>query len=160
METILLIILTFILMTIGLLGVVLPFLPSVPVAWLGLFIYAWGTGFQKISLTEVLVFLAVTVVAMLFDFAAPLLGAKKYQASKYGIGGAALGLTIGVIEFGPLGIIVGPLVGAFLGELIANKESERAFKSALGAFVGFIVGSLIKIIIILIMIGFFIASLF
>jgi uncharacterized protein YqgC (DUF456 family) len=68
METILLILFSFILMAIGLIGVVLPFLPGVPIAWLGLFIYAWGTGFQKISLTEILVFFALAIVTMLLDF--------------------------------------------------------------------------------------------
>lgn len=160
METILLILFSFILMAIGLIGVVLPFLPGVPIAWLGLFIYAWATGFQKISLTEILVFLVLAAIAILLDFVAPLLGAKKYQASKYSICGAVLGLVIGIIWFGFLGIIVGPLIGAFLGELITKREFKKGFKSALGILLGSIIGSLIKIIIVLIMMGFFIASLF
>ena len=155
-----LIIFCFVLMFLGLVGVIVPFLPGVPLAWLGIFIYAVSTNFEKISLTAVLVFLALTVLLFFLDLLAPMLGAKKYKASKYGILGVFLGAILGIIFFGPLGIIIGPLAGAFLGELLANKKPEQASKSAFGAFLGFIISALIKLIIILIMIGFFIFSLF
>lgn len=160
MTTILLIIICFGLMTVGMAGVILPFLPGVPIAWVGIFLYAWGTGFQRISLFEILIFLGLTILAVLLDFLAPLWGAKKYKASKYGIAGAFLGVIIGIIGLGPLGIIIGPLLGAFLGELLAKKEIPQALKSGLGTFLGFLGGILIKIIIILIMFGFFVVSLF
>ncbi|GAG62169.1 unnamed protein product [marine sediment metagenome] len=53
MGTTLLIILCSVLMVVGLLGVVLPVLPGIPLAWLGLFIYALGTGFERISIATV-----------------------------------------------------------------------------------------------------------
>ncbi len=159
MAEILIIILVFILMLVGLLGVILPFLPGVPIAWAGLFIYAYFTEFSKISLTLVLVFLGLSLLSMLFDFILPLLGAKTYQASRYGFLGAFLGLIFG-ISAGPLGIIVFPILGAFLGELAAGKNSDKAFRSAMGTFLGNLGGALIKIVMILIMLGFFIFSLF
>ncbi len=160
MGTILLITFCSILLVVGLIGVVLPFLPGIPLAWLGLFIYALGTGFEKISITTIVVFFILMLFALSLDFLAPMLGAKKYKESKYGLIGVFLGFTVGFVVFGPWGIIIGPFIGALLGELIAKKKPERAFKSALGALVGFIAGALFKIIIVLIMIGFFIVSLF
>ncbi len=154
-----LIILTFVLMLIGLLGVILPFLPGVPIAWVGLFIYAYFTEFNEISLTLALVFLGLALLSMLIDFILPLVGAKTFKASRYGFLGAFLGLVFG-ISVGPFGLIVFPLIGAFLGELVAGKDSDKAFRSALGTFLGNLGGALIKITIILIMLGFFIASLF
>lgn len=153
------IIIASILLFAGLVGTVLPFIPGVPVAWIGLFIYSYETGFEYISLWVMLVFLGLAVIAELLDFIAPLLGARKYQASKYGIIGAGLGLVVGILGLGPIGIIAGPIVGAFLGELISGKKSGQAFSSAFGAVVGFIAGALVKIIIILIMAGVFISSL-
>lgn len=50
------IIICSILMIVGLLGVVLPVLPGIPLAWLGLFIYALVTGFERISIATVIVF--------------------------------------------------------------------------------------------------------
>ena len=91
MGEILLIILCFILMALGFAGIFLPVLPGIPVVWLGLFTYSVATGFEDISITTVLVFLALTLFTILFDFLAPILGAKKYKASKLCIFGAFIG---------------------------------------------------------------------
>jgi len=160
MWTALLIILSSILMVVGLIGCVVPFLPGIPLAWLGLFIYALGTGFDKISITTTVVFFILMVLTVSVDFLAPMLGAKKYKASKYGLIGVFLGFAVGIVVFGFWGIILGPFVGALLGELIAKRKAGQAFKSALGAFLGFIAGTLFKLIVVLIMLGFFIVSLF
>jgi hypothetical protein len=160
METVALAVLCSVLMLVGLAGVVLPILPGILVAWLGLFVFAIGTGFERISVAAVVVFFVLTVFTLALDFAAPMLGARKYKASKFGVLGAFLGFLIGLFVFGPLGIVLGPFVGALAGELIAKKDARRALKPAFGAFVGFIAGALVKIIVIFIMIGFFIASFF
>lgn len=160
MWTALLIIFSSILIVVGLIGCVVPFLPGIPLAWLGLFIYALGTGFDKISITTIVVFFVLMVLTVSVDFLAPMLGAKKYKASKYGLIGVFLGFAVGIVVFGFWGIILGPFVGALLGELIAKREPGQAFKSALGAFLGFIAGTLFKLIVVLIMLGFFIVSLF
>lgn len=149
-----------VLMVVGTLGVVLPVLPGIPLAWLGLFIYALATGFEKISVTLVIIFFVLMVLSLLFDFLAPLLGAKKYRASKLGVFGAFLGTVIGIFVLGFWGIIFGPLIGAFLGELLVGRRPKQAFGSAVGAFVGLVAGSLVKLILILVMAGFFIASFF
>lgn len=160
MGTVLYAIICSILLLVGLIGVFAPVLPGIPLAWLGLFIYAIGTGFERISIITIVIFSVLTVLIMLIDFLAPMLGAKKYKASKYGILGAFLGLIVGVIIFGFWGIILGPFIGAFIFELIAKRQMKVALKSAVGTLVGFIAGALIKVIFILIMSGFFIASLF
>ncbi len=160
MITVLLAVLCSVLMLVGLIGVFAPILPGIPLAWLGLFIYAIGTGFERISILTIVVFFVLMALVMVIDFLAPMLGAKKYEASKYGVFGAFLGLMVGIIVFGFWGIILGPLIGAFSMELIARKPPKGAFKSAIGTFVGFIVGTLIKVVFLLVMSGFFIASWF
>ncbi|MFC1847079.1 DUF456 domain-containing protein [Chloroflexota bacterium] len=159
MVTVLLALLCAIFLLVGLLGVVLPILPGIPLSWLGLFIYAAGTGFERISLTTVVVFGVLMLLSLAIDFFAPMLGAKKYKASKMGILGAFAGITVGIF-FGLWGIIFGPFVGALAGEFLAGKETKQAFGSAVGAFIGMMLGSLLKMVIILVMTGFFIASLF
>jgi len=148
------------LMLVGLVGVFAPILPGIPLAWLGLFIYAIGTGVERISVTTIIVFAAITALILLLDFLAPMLGAKKFRASKYGVLGAFLGLIFGVIFLGFWGIIIGPFLGAFLLEWLAKRKAKGALKAAFGTFIGYIVGALIKVIFICIMAGFFIASLF
>ena len=160
MTTVLLAVLCSVLMLVGLIGVFAPILPGIPLAWLGLFIYAIGTGFERISVLTVIVFFILMVIIMVIDFLAPMVGAKKYNASKYGILGAFIGLIVGTVIFGFWGIILGPFIGAFGMELLAKRQPKGAFKSAVGTFVGFIAGALMKVIFILIMSGFFIASWF
>lgn len=159
MADIIFIILAIILMITGLAGVILPFVPGIPLVWLGLFIFAAGTGFKAISLATVLILLAVTIALTSLDFLAPLWGAKKYQASKWGIAGTFVSTVVGVFTLGVWGIVLGPFIGAFIGELIAGRGKDQAVKSASGAFVGFILGMLIRLIISLVMFGFLINAL-
>jgi len=149
-----------ILMLVGLAGVVLPVLPGIPLAWAGLFIYAIGTGFERISIPTTVVFAVLTLLALALDFLAPMIGARKYQASRPGVFGAFIGFAVGVFTLGVWGVILGPFLGALAGELLATREPGRAFRSALGALVGFLAGTLVKIVIILTMLGFFVVSLF
>lgn len=160
MAVIYLFILCLILMLVGLLGVVLPVLPGVPLAWAGLLIFAAVTAFEKISLTTVLIFLGLSIIALVLDVVVPLLGAKKYKAGKYGVLGAFLGLIVGMPIFGFPGIILGPFLGAAAGELLSGRDLNQAGKSALGTLFGFLAGGLLKFILIFIMIGVLIFSLF
>lgn len=159
MAEIIILILALILMVVGLAGVVLPFVPGVPLAFIGLLIFASATGFKTISLLAVIVFLFLTIALTALDFLAPMIGAKKYKASKWGIFGSFLGAVLGIFTLGVWGIIIGPLLGAFLVELIAGRGKNQALKSALGSFVGFLVGTIIRLIVVLAMLGFLLASL-
>jgi hypothetical protein len=159
MEIIILTIVGFLLMFSGLAGVALPFLPGIFLSWLGFFLYAWAGGFEKISLATTLIFLGLALFCAIFDYLAPLIGAKRYKASKFGLLGAAVGLLFGIFLFGPLGIVLGPFLGALFGEFYVKKDIFGAIKPAFGTFLGFLVSVLAKIIIIFIMIGFAIASL-
>ena len=68
-----------ILILISLVGSILPILPGIPLAWVGLFIYALGTGFQKISVVVTIVFFFITVGTMVLGYFAPMLGAKNIR---------------------------------------------------------------------------------
>lgn len=153
----LLLILAIILMLVGLAGVILPFLPGVPVAWVGMFLFAYQTKFEIISFRAMMIFLALTVLSVLLEFALPVLGAKKYKASSLGLLGAALGLIIGPFIFNLVGVIVGPLLGAIIGELIAGKR-DQAIQSGWGTFVGFMVSIVLRIVLVLVMFGYLIVA--
>ncbi|MDP1718952.1 MAG: DUF456 domain-containing protein [bacterium] len=157
---IILVLIVFALFAVGFLGMFLPFLPGVPLAWLGFFIYAYSHQFEPISLTTVLVFLGLTIITLITDIVAPLIGAKRYHASKFGFAGSSLGLIVGIIALGPLGIIIGPFIGAFIGEIAAGRRASEAAHSAIGTFIGFLAGSMIKLLVIMVMLGFFIVALF
>jgi uncharacterized protein YqgC (DUF456 family) len=160
LDTVLLAILAFVLIFAGLAGVFLPILPGTPLAWLGLFIFAIGTGFEKISILATVLLFILMLVTLLMDVLAPVIGAGKNKAGKWGIIGTSIGLIAGFWVLGFWGIIIGPFLGAFLGELLARKPAGQAVKSAVGAFLGFVFGALFKVFYIFVLLGFLISSLF
>jgi uncharacterized protein len=144
----------------GLLGILLPFIPGLPIVWLGFFIFAIGTGFKQISISLVIGFFVLMLLTLMLDFFSGYLGIRKYKASIWSIIGSFLGFLIGIIFFNIAGAILGPFIGAFLGELIATRNLQRGFQAMLGAIVGSIIGTLLKVTVALIMIGVFIISFF
>jgi len=159
-PNIVLTIFTFLLLGVGLLGVFVPFLPGVPLAWFAVFLYALLTDFATISLTTVLILLGVTLLTVVVDIIAPLIGAKRHHATRHGLLGASIGFFLGMFLFPPVGIIIGPFAGAFVGEVMGGKKAGRALESARGTFIGFLAGVIFKIVAVLVIAGFFIASLF
>lgn len=137
-------------------GLFIPFLPDLPLVWLGIFIYSAYTHFEKVSLTTNIIFFGLMIFAFIFDYLSTLYGAKKMGASKWGMIGGALGLVFGLSFGGLLGLIIGPILGAFCLEvLLAGKEVKHAFRAGFGAFLGFVGGLMTKFILIFVVIGVF-----
>ena len=152
-----LLVVSILIMLIGLAGVVLPIAPGVPLAWLGFFIYDYGTHFAVVPHYASLVFLILMILSVVMEFALPIFTAKKLNASKNGLIGAVVGLFVGPFIFSFFGVIIGPLLGAIIGELIAGKQSQ-AFRSGLGTFIGFMISMALRTVLVLVMIGFFFVS--
>jgi uncharacterized protein YqgC (DUF456 family) len=160
MLNIVLIIISSLLFLAGLFSIIVPFVPGVPLVWLGVFIYAIGTGFKTISIPAVVIFFFLMVLTLLLDFVLPLLGLKKYKASNWSMLGSFLGFILGVVFFNIWGAILGPIVGAFVAEIIAKRNFYKGFRAGLGVLISSVIGTLLKIVISLIMIGYFIWSFF
>ena len=135
----------------GIVGSIVPALPGPPLSWLGLlFLYLWGGGTDgdgnPMTLTFLLIWLAVTVIVTILDYVVPAYFTKLTGGSKAGGWGSTIGLFVGLL-FGPIGMIVCSLLGAFLGEFVfAKKSAGTSVVSALGAFLGFLFGTGIKLI--------------
>ena len=136
---------------IGIAGSILPGLPGPPVSWVGLMLlYFWGNGTDKagdpMSLTFLLVWLAITIVVCIIDYVVPAYFTRVTGGSKVAGRGAIIGLMAGMF-IPPVGIILGTLAGAFLAEfLVSRKSGWQSTKSAVGALLGFIFGTGIKLI--------------
>ena len=157
---ILLIILSFLIVIAGGLGVILPLLPGVPAAWLGLLLFAYVTEFIFVSWKALLIFLGLVILTLLLDLLAPLMDVGSEKARRYGLIGSALGAIFGLMIFGPIGIVIGPFAGAFLGEMLRGKNWDEAAASAKGTLVGILIGSAIKFAVVIIMMGYMILALF
>ncbi len=144
----------------GLSGVVLPVIPSTPLIWLGVFIYAVFDGFKSIGWLLLLIFAVLAILSVILDYFGGVIGAKKYGATKWGLIGSIIGGIAGFFMGGIVGLIFGPFFGAVLLELIFDKDLKGAFKSGVGTLVGFIGGAVAKLAIGVIMIGIFIWKVF
>ena len=139
-------ILALLLGVVGIVGSIAPGLPGPPLSWVGLLlIYIWGGGTDgagnEMSLTFLLVWLAVTIVITILDYVVPAYFTKLTGGSKAGGWGAIIGLFAGLV-YPPVGMILGSLLGAFIAELVfAKKDTATSLKSALGAFLGFLFGT-------------------
>ena len=139
-----LLIVAFLCILIGIVGCIIPGLPGVPVAYVGLWI-AQAADRVDFSWKVLVVWGVVTIVVSILDYVVPAWGTKRYGGSKFGVWGSMIGVLVG-LAFGVVGVIIGPLVGAIIGELIGGKELTQALRAGWGSFVGFLFGTIIKLI--------------
>lgn len=152
MEYILLI-LSLILMTTGILGSFLPVLPGPPISWVGLLciflIKDIPYNYWLLGIT-----LVITITISVLDYLIPAQGTKKFGGSKYGIWGTNIGLIVGLIAPIPLGFLIGPFVGALIGELLFDRGNlTRALKAATGSIIGFLVSTFMKFVVTICFLG-------
>lgn len=141
-----LVVLAAICIIVGFAGCILPVLPGVPLAYVGLLLLH-ASSYADFSLTFLLLWGAAVVIVQLLDYFIPAWGTKRFGGTKWGTWGSTIGVLVGIF-FGPWGIILGPFAGAVIGELLAGKQSNEALRAGAGVFVGFIVGTLLKLIIV------------
>jgi hypothetical protein len=155
----LLIVIGLILNIIGIIGVILPALPGIVLNYIALILLYIAKGEVKFSLRMIIVFGMLTLLVTLLDYILPLLGARKYGASRMGIWGAVMGMLLGIIFFPPFGIIFGLLIGAFVGELIAGKHQSQAFKAGFATFLGSLTSMVVKLLLAIVMTVYFLINL-
>ena len=139
-------------LVVGVAGVVLPVIPGSALLVLGAALVAWAEGFTRVSGWTVALCGLIGVVIWVVDFAAGVLGAKAFGASKWAVIGAGLGLLVGLF-LGPPGIVLGPVVGAIVLEYARDPNFGRAMKAGVGAFVGFVLGSAVKVALSFVIVG-------
>lgn len=148
-----------ILTVIGLSGLLLPVVPGAPVLFLGLLLGAWAEEFQYVGLGTLLVLAAMAVLTYGVEFAASVLGVKKFGGSQRAMAGAALGGVVGLF-LGIPGILFGPFIGAVIGELSLQRSLDEAGRAGFGTVVGMAIGLAGKFAIGIAMIGLFILKRF
>lgn len=147
----------FILVLIGLAGLVLPALPGIPLIFVGLLLAAWADDFALVGWVPLLILGLLALLSYGIDLAATALGARKFGASPRALVGAALGTVVGLF-FGLPGILLGPFLGALLAELSNKNDMQAATKAGIGATLGLLLGVVLKIALAFTMLGIFVLA--
>jgi len=147
------------LILIGLAGTVVPMLPGVPLVFAGMLLAAWADHFQHVGAFTLTLLAVLCALALLIDFVAGLLGARRVGASARALWGATFGTLVGFF-FGLPGLLLGPFLGAALGELTTGRELAHATRVGVGTWLGLLFGTLAKIALCFTMLGIFVLALF
>ncbi len=139
---------------IGLVGMLLPALPGVPMVFAGLLLAAWTGGFEHIGGFTVFMLALLTLLATIVDITASAFGTRIAGASRWAFVGAALGAIVGLF-FGLPGIVLGPFVGALACEWLVSRNLGQAARAGGGAAIGLMLGAAAKIAIVFTMLGVF-----
>lgn len=146
---------TFAVTIVGLISIVFPFLPSIPVIWLGIFLFGVGTNFQVVDANFMLLISLLAFSTIFLDYTTSVWGLKKYRGSFWGIIGAVLGGLVGSI-FGILGaLVIGPIFGAIVFEMIRGRDNAFGIETERFTIIGFIGGTIVKFSVGVAMIGLF-----
>ena len=156
---------------VGIVGCIVPALPSVPLAYLSLLLLHFTDQVQY-SWQFLVIWGAIIATVQVLDFVIPAWGTKKFGGTKWGVWGSTIGLFIGLV-LGPIGIVLGPFVGAVIGEMLyfkrhpevseptktegesvpdaaskpsGNTRFNRALRAGFGSFIGLLTGTLLKLI--------------
>jgi uncharacterized protein YqgC (DUF456 family) len=141
----------------GLVGVVLPILPGIPIMFAGLVFAAWIKDFEPVGWGTIGVLGALTVLSVMIDFLSAAFGAKRQGASPRAFWGATLGAVVGLF-FGLVGIVLGPFIGAVAAEMASGSGAQQAGRSGYGVWIGLVLGTAAKLAIAFLMLGIFLTK--
>ncbi|MBC7227950.1 MAG: DUF456 family protein [Thermoflexales bacterium] len=134
-------------MTVGLIGTVIPVLPGVELIWLAALVYAVAERFATI---DPLTFAALTALAAIGVTAniwashlGSRLGGASWQALLAGLGLGAVGFVVGLLV-GGIGAVPGGLIGALAGVLLVEYSRRKDWKAAARAGTGWLAGCLLS----------------
>jgi len=127
---------TYLIMAVGLFGMVLPIYPGVVIIWAAVLIHGLVSGFATLEIWVLVIITLLMIAGTLVDNL--LMGGKARQAgaSWVSIGGALLGGLIGTFAFPPLGGIIAAPTLLFLLEYARLRDSTEAWEITKGLLTG------------------------
>jgi uncharacterized protein len=148
-----------IVMLVGLIGTCVPGIPGAPLILAGAVGHKLYFGERSASYFALALLVVLTILSLVLDFLATLLGAKKLGATWKGMLGAMIGGVVGLF-FSLPGLILGPLIGAFAFEFIGGRAWKESAQAGAGAMLGLALGALGKVVCCVIMVAIFVFSYF
>ncbi len=147
---------TYLIMGVGLIGMIIPIYPGVVIIWAAGLIHGLVTGFAALEIWVIVVLTLLMIAGTLVDNF--LMGGKALQAgaSWLSIGGALLGGLIGTFAFPPIGGIIAAPTMLFLLEYARVRDSQEAWDVTKGLMTGWGLSFVARFIIGLVMIAVFV----
>ncbi|MCJ7716548.1 MAG: DUF456 domain-containing protein [Anaerolineales bacterium] len=129
-------ILIYLIMAVGLFGMVVPIFPGVVIIWAAVILHGFLTGFLSLELWGLVVISLLAIAGTLIDNF--LMGGKARQAgaSWISIGGALLAGLVGTFAFPPLGGLIAAPTLLFLLEYARLRDSAEAWVITKGLLTG------------------------
>ena len=147
-----------VLILVGIAGAIVPALPGVPLVFAGMWLAAAVDDYTLIGTGSLILLGILAGIAVLLDFVAGILGARRVAATGRAIWGATIGTFVGIF-FGLPGLLLGPFVGALIGEVSAGGTLRRSTEVGVATWLGILFGTVAKIGLSFTMLGVFIAAL-
>jgi uncharacterized protein YqgC (DUF456 family) len=129
-------ILVYLIMGVGLFGMIIPIYPGVVIIWAAVLLHGFATGFAVLEIWVLIIITLLMIAGTLVDNL--LMGGKARQAgaSWLSIAGALVGGLIGTFAFPPLGGIIAAPTLLFLLEYARLRESQKAWDITRGLLTG------------------------
>ena len=129
-------ILIYLVMAVGLIGMVIPIYPGVVIIWAAVLIHGLVTGFATLEILVLVIITILMIAGTLVDNL--LMGGKARQAgaSWTSIAGALIGGVLGTFAFPPIGGIIAAPTLLFLLEYARIRDSAEAWEITKGLMTG------------------------
>jgi len=148
MESIIVILISWVLILVGLVGTILPGLPGTGLVFGGIVLYALYFGVGTVGMATLILLGAVTLFSFVIDILASMYGAKRFGATRSGVIGSAIAGLVGLIFLSLPGLFLGVFFGAVVGEFfLEKKDMHQSLQVGIGSILGFLAGSVIKFIL-------------
>lgn len=151
-----LVIIFSILLLPGIIGAILPIVPSVPWMFIVALIFGIIDRFAHLHWWELLILGVLALTSIISDNFSGLVGARGTGASRWGLLGGFLGGLIGLFFFPPWGAIIGMIIGVVVLEILASHDHQKAARSASGVILGNLANIIINLILCFVFIALFI----
>jgi len=141
---------------VAFIGLIYPVIPSVVFLFGGFLMYGVFFSFDSFNWLFWTIQVLFFILLLIADYAANIIGVKKYGGSKAGVWGSTIGLLIGPFVIPVVGILIGPFLGAMVAELIVHKRNiKESIQIGFGSVVGFVSSVITKGIIQVLMLLYF-----
>jgi uncharacterized protein YqgC (DUF456 family) len=147
---------TYLVMGVGLFGMIVPIYPGVVIIWAAALLHGFATSFSSLEIWVLIILTLLMIAGTLIDNL--LMGGKALQAGAAwtSIGGALAAGLIGTFAFPPLGGIIAAPTLLFLLEYARLRDSNEAWDVTKGLLTGWGLSFVARFLIGLVMIVVFV----